>query len=642
MFAPHSDFAPSLLVFEQRLQAHGLIPIDQAADRAQAVWHLSARHLYPQPIAELLAAASYQAGPNTSPVDLSGTGLRYLDQPLADWGLAILESVYEEDVVYNHKGEQWQLPRLNILEPENVEPAPGPDPLAWLFMQVRSLLGERDWLVYWGLKEGVYHLLAVRPWGLECPTEWSRPLDLPYPQQLMPLSAGILQAAADEWRGRLDKSLLEIEQQPFIWLEQIGGQLWWNQAEIQRLLAPPRGKTHLAKQAWQLWQVQRVCRQATRGMWETFLIPHSRLSGFLDQWQELLRLFLGPFWQLSQQMEQIHSRLDQGQGIQGFLSRHLSPSSRMQHRLYPLRESVQQMLINQDGQRPSIAQLLRYPEFRKTWQLFLSDFGHFSTAGFDLQAPRFSDQPSLLIETMMLPWRVGGASQDENWREWLSQPLWLAFKQLHELREHLISDTLWALHQVRQRLLEHLQPLLNAEHLQHADEFWLLWPEEARQLENRPINRQLLAQRKQLWSAEAQVLERAASSFGSPKNVQPDSQSWPLEISAIGLKNGMAQGLAWCLNKPQFALPQGMMPQHTILVTPTVDSGWIPCLAQVTGVILTAARQDSRSALLLQELNLPSVILTEPIALHSGQELRLNADTDQLVILSPAPEAPLD
>lgn len=639
MFAPQSDLIPSLLVFEQRLQAHGLIPADQPCTTASATWLLSPAHLEPQSPEDLLAAVTYHEGAHEGAPSMAQAGLRLLDQPLSNWGLAILESVYEEDVVQDHQGHKWQLPRMNLLlDPNSLDPSLGPDPLAWLFMQVRSLLGERDWLVYWGLKGGVYSLLAVRPWGPACPVAWLQAIDLPCPTRLQPLSTGILQAAADEWRVRLDSSLLDVEHQPYVWLEHLGGHLWWNQTELQRLLKANSGKTHLLKQGWQIWQVKRACRQATRGMWETFLIPHSRLPGFLDQWQEILRLFLGPFWQLSQQMQTLHQRLEQGEGIQGFLSRHLSPSSRMQHRLYPLRETVQQMIINQDGKRPSIAQLLRYPEFRKSWQLFLSDFGHFSASGFDLKTPRFADQPRLLLDAMMLPWRLERPSQDETWREWLSQPIWLVYKDLHEHREQLISDTLWALHQVRQRLLEHLQPLIAAGHLKHEDEFWLLWPEEARQLESEAINRQLLAQRKRLWLIDPAGIQPESSPQQALSGQAASDLNYPLEIPAIGLNNGLAQGLAWCLLEAQFAPPAGMIPKQTILVAPNVDTGWIPCLTQVAGVILTQAQPHSRSALLLQELNLPTLILNQPIDLQTGQELRVNADTNQLVILTPAPD----
>lgn len=528
------------------------------------------------------------------------------------YGCVRLEESFSEDLVYEISatgGRRYALPRHAQEQPDTG--------LAALIAELRQLLGARDWLIFYGCRDAACFLLDCRPWGWEWPEgPWLSLPDAPLPPLTRPLSLGLIQAAAQEWREQIDPAALEQESLAYDWFETLAGRLVLSGPTLAARLGylPGQAESLRLGDLGQLASWRRRLRKLSKEIWDTFVVSSERFSGNLQQAQEIYRRFLPAYGELGAHIRALAAPLEAHTTFAGYLSDHLNPSSRLHDSLIPLWESTRVWLEDQPADA-DLLDLLADPGFRRSWQLLMGQFGHFAPYGLDLTWPRLQDQPRQLLTTLAQRWSSDDFVMGWNRRSLLDRPRWMQVSRLIDLRESFLADVLWALHQLRQRLMTRAEALVSEGRLPEAEAIWWLSPDELSALDqpDHSLAPELIAARRQRYARWQTAWNRCGTTA---------------ELSGYGLLDGVFQGKVWRLDQPESQLPEAYQPHATILVTETVDAGWIPCLELVTGVILTRGEPLSAAAILLRELGKPAVLGAAGAAgLEPGQWLRLNAET---------------
>ncbi|MFN3345606.1 MAG: PEP-utilizing enzyme, partial [Chloroherpetonaceae bacterium] len=100
-----------------------------------------------------------------------------------------------------------------------------------------------------------------------------------------------------------------------------------------------------------------------------------------------------------------------------------------------------------------------------------------------------------------------------------------------------------------------------------------------------------------------------------------------VRLKGISLTSGEVAGTAWILREPETRLPNGFEKSNTILVARSVDAGWIPTFALVSGVVVETGGDLSHGSIILREIGLPAITNVRGATKHiqTGQRLKLNA-----------------
>jgi pyruvate,water dikinase len=98
-------------------------------------------------------------------------------------------------------------------------------------------------------------------------------------------------------------------------------------------------------------------------------------------------------------------------------------------------------------------------------------------------------------------------------------------------------------------------------------------------------------------------------------------------LRGISLTRGEVAGRAWVLDEPAMRLPAGFSPENTILVARSVDAGWIPTFACVSGVVVETGGDLSHGSIILREIGLPAITNVSQVRqiIKTGDALRLDA-----------------
>ncbi|HEY9842257.1 MAG TPA: PEP-utilizing enzyme, partial [Candidatus Obscuribacterales bacterium] len=462
---------------------------------------------------------------------------------------------------------------------------------------------------------------------------------------LTPLSRGILQRAANDWLDLLVPEMRESEVSAYDWFESLAGRLLLPTGRFQALLGYTPGQPGAIqlKDLSRLTSIRKHLRRLSKQIWDTFVVSHPRFQGNLQQWQEICRLFLPAYLELGALIRSLAAGLESSESLAAYLADHLNPSSRLHDQLIPLWERVQDQLAeaaaDEDADPGQMSEkMLGQPEFKRQWQLFMSHYGHYAPFALDLAYPRLFDQPEALIETLMQPWSSDDFTGVWNKRGWLERPRWQQLARIIDLRENFLNDVLWALHQLRIRMQARAEELVTAGRLESAADIWWLTPTELGRLDlEQSVPPGLVAMRRaqqQSWQATWRRLAGEAELADTDDADDTGGSDQGHVLMGQGLQTLMVVGKVWWLDAPAIHLPEGYEPGRTILVTETVDPGWIPCLEQVGGVILTGCDVLSAAAIMLRELGKPAIIaLPQAAALAEGQWLRLNTETGTVSLI---------
>lgn len=522
-----------------------------------------------------------------------------LAQPLKSWGLLRLEPEQQASSVQTAlQTETQSIPNFEPLKPE--DPQYG---LQSLLLKVIELLGQRSWLLWWGQDDQQYWLLGLLPvdWSWQ-PAYWQSANFLSLPDSVSLLSQAMLEQALTA----------EADLQDAQWL---AGRL---------LLAPAAHAPRRNQLLKTLVSLPRRLRQTSQAIWETFLIEPSSLQGQLQQWQEILRVFVPAARQTHQLIEILGGPLEDTKKLADLLADHVSLPTRMHNELSGLWEQAEHW--SEEHAEEEFEKIFEDPDFKPAWQLFKGHYGHLAAGALDLSRPRLAELMPELVGLCFAPHSEDPERGLHVNPKGLSYLQWQTLAWLLKQRERLWADGLWALQQVRLRLLRLAEALVERQQLEQPQDIWQLLPSELLLLEEHSRDfRQRIHQRRQ-QSQDWLTVWRSQQSFS-----QHSLRGW-------GLGTGLLEGQIWqpCFSPdtPPLKLPEGLDPDQTILVASQLDYGWLPCLEQVAGVLLTEGGPFDESALLLRELGKPAVVaLPAAAALNEGQRVRLNAETGSVQLI---------
>jgi rifampicin phosphotransferase len=284
--------------------------------------------------------------------------------------------------------------------------------------------------------------------------------------------------------------------------------------------------------------------------------------------------------------------------------------------------------------------------FIAEWQKWLKNHGHRGVYESDLSMPRFHEQPELLLATL----RVDRAQPDTRsplpLPAWLLYPVWLQARSAIAAREQLRSDAMRAFDRLRQLLLHQAHRAVEAGQLPSPEHLWKLSVEECRRLDAGWVPDEAFWRKREADEARRaglqvpNVVRRFAplpSADGAASQLS-NTARW----QGIGLSPGTVEGRAWVVDRPLSRLPEGFLPETTILIARAVDAGWIPTFALVAGVAVEIGGDLSHGSIILRELGLPAVTNVSGIlgAVRTGDQVRLEGQRGAVELTASAETVP--
>jgi pyruvate,water dikinase len=210
----------------------------------------------------------------------------------------------------------------------------------------------------------------------------------------------------------------------------------------------------------------------------------------------------------------------------------------------------------------------------------------------------------------------------------LLRPLSWQVERTLRARESLRSSALVGLERLRRSLLALARALVEDGVLPSADALFQLDVDEVNRVDAgfRPDPAFWEERRAEIEALASQsvpaVLHRLDDLEAQPS---PPNRS---RLEGVGLSGGRARGRAWVVTDPVLELPEGFDPSSTILVTRTVDLGWLVVFSRVAGAVVEMGGHLSYGSIVLGELGLPSVTNVGHVTrlLRTGDLLEVRAD----------------
>jgi pyruvate,water dikinase len=260
-------------------------------------------------------------------------------------------------------------------------------------------------------------------------------------------------------------------------------------------------------------------------------------------------------------------------------------------------------------------------------QEFLSRHGHRGPQEMELAAPRWREDPSLLLCTIQ-PSGTPVASERGEDPVHSSSSVGLdrarTYMALRETGKHYL---MLGYEVIRQTLLE-----LGRRH-KLADDIFYLEPDELPQLIAGNDLSDLAAQRRKhrqmLLSLEIPpvLFSDDLAAIGRPAPIAGATQLQGTPVSA-----GVAEGPALVLEQP---VPPADLPADFILVCPSTDPAWVPLFLQARGLVMETGGVLSHGAIVAREFGIPAVVgiglaLSQ---IQTGQRLRVDGNSGNVYLL---------
>lgn len=291
--------------------------------------------------------------------------------------------------------------------------------------------------------------------------------------------------------------------------------------------------------------------------------------------------------------------------------------------------------------------------FTLAFHAFLSRHGHRGPKEIDIAAPRWREQPGMLLKILAdtpphTQDGVHGAFLAERdtlnghlkpWQRWLTSRLANRISHYIALRENTRHQHVFAFDQMRQRVLDIEQTLLSESVLSTPGDIFYLYADEITQLLNSELNataahdlirarrreRQLLAQQGYAETINVTDAETGTETVG-------DSGAGHTLLSGLCASPGSVEGTARVIFDPGHA--HSLQPGD-ILVAPYSDPAWTPLFVRAAGAIIANGSFLSHAGTVARELHLPCLVdvadCTQRIS--DGQRLRLNASAGTVELL---------
>ena len=271
---------------------------------------------------------------------------------------------------------------------------------------------------------------------------------------------------------------------------------------------------------------------------------------------------------------------------------------------------------------------------QKMWQTYLDKHGHRGIFESDIARLRLREDPAPMLRTLLQPplgegnpahkWRWQSA-----WRVLLTLPLWWQAKGAIAARERLRYDAMRAFERLRFTLLALADKAVTRGQLPTREAIWQLSVTEVLELDlGKRFDSTFLATRQaEIDALSSMNLPDLLRRFDDLEQYTPTHTRNHLHFHGISLTEGSVRGKAWRLREPESRLPRGFSPENTILVAPSIDSGWLATFNLVAGVVVETGGDLSHGSIILRELGLPAVTNVSGVmqALQTGDVLVMNA-----------------
>lgn len=283
------------------------------------------------------------------------------------------------------------------------------------------------------------------------------------------------------------------------------------------------------------------------------------------------------------------------------------------------------------------------PAFEAAWAAWLAEHGHRGVFESDIARPRFAEDPTPIIASILSHRPRGSESRGRTRRsalQALTWPVWAFARRPMAARERIRWSTMQAFASLRSQLLDLADRATNDGRLPDRSAIWDLSIDELVDVDDgRIISDAEWAERRALIDERAAMrlpdlvrrFDDLAELSGAP--VADDE----LVLRGVSLTSGVVEGRALRASEPPNGLPDGFDPDSTILVARSVDAGWVPIFGQVAGVAVEIGGDLSHGSIILRELGVPAVTnLGDVGSLATGERVRLDAGAGRLERLESA------
>jgi pyruvate,water dikinase len=257
----------------------------------------------------------------------------------------------------------------------------------------------------------------------------------------------------------------------------------------------------------------------------------------------------------------------------------------------------------------------------------LSKHGHRGIYESDISRPRFAEAPSLLFPAILQPAQKR-AMPKRTLAGLFTLPIWKQASIAIEARERLRYEAMKAFQKSRADFLCLATKASHKGQLPTPEHIWELTIEELKRLdEGAQYDENFFqARQREIEKLKAIPVPDFFYRYDDLERID-EMQSAELRLKGISLTCGEAEGVAWVLREPSTLLPSGFEPSKTILVARSVDAGWIPTFALVSGVIVETGGDLSHGSIILREIGLPAVTNVKGATkrIKTGDALKLNA-----------------
>lgn len=286
------------------------------------------------------------------------------------------------------------------------------------------------------------------------------------------------------------------------------------------------------------------------------------------------------------------------------------------------------------ARRPELTCSLRrgkLPEdaaFREAFEAWLVRFGHYGFHMSDVARPRFREDPAPVLRSLAPPPVPPPVPPRRSLKGRLLRPLSWQVERMLRARESLRSSALVGLERLRRSLLALARGLVEDGVLPSADALFQLDVDEIKRIDEgfRPDAAFWEERRAEIEALASQTVPAVFHRLDDLET--PPSPPDRGRMEGVGLSGGRARGRAWVATDPVLELPEGFDSSNTILVTRTVDLGWLVVFSRVAGVVVELGGHLSHGSIVLAELGLPSVTNVGHAThqLRTGDFLEVRAD----------------
>lgn len=269
-------------------------------------------------------------------------------------------------------------------------------------------------------------------------------------------------------------------------------------------------------------------------------------------------------------------------------------------------------------------------EFTRAWETFLQRYGHRGPGELDIAAPRYRDNPQLLVELMVSLRHTKGETPHEKFNRgrkareeaskrleeklkrrsacaaWTFRSLYEVGIQLAGFRETPKFYLIYAVDLIRQKILKEAQNMCRAGRLDTPEHVFDLSLEElTRAISDPRLDLRALSRRNRVFInklARAPRLPTIIDSRGViPRPPKPLVKEG--EVAGAPISVGVVRGAIKILHSPD----EKPLQKGEILVARATDPGWTPLFVNAGGLILEVGGILQHGALVAREYGLPCV-----------------------------------